>query len=277
MSGAIYMINNSSIREKYPGQMNSFIIKTETGELIVMDGGYRGEYQHLLSMLKVISRENKPRVAGWFLSHAHRDHIDCFMEMIEKYPKDIEITHVYCKFPSVQSVEMYESYEASTIREFYHLLPRFKDILVITEEGDRYEIGGAVFEILYAPNQVWSNNMINNSCIVIRMTLSGHSVIFLGDISLEVGRQLLEKYGAELKSDYCQMAHHGQQGVEKNVYEAIAPSTCMWCTPEWLWNNDTGDGYNTSNYKTLETRKWMDELRVKKHYVMKDGDQMIPI
>ena len=277
MKNAIHMLNNSSTQEKYPGQMNSFIIETEMGQLIVMDGGYRGQCEYLLNQLREISGESKPRVAGWFLSHCHHDHIECFMEMVEKYSEEIEIQHFYYNFQSIQFMDKNEPHFAASIKEFYNLLSRFADFAVIVSEGDCYELGGALFEILYSPNPAWTMNTGNNSSIVIRMTLGGQIVMFLGDLGVEAVTQLLDKYGATLKSDYCQMAHHGQNGVTKEVYQAIAPSACMWCTPVWLWNNDMGDGYNTCVFKTLETREWMEELGVKKHYVMKDGDQVIEL
>ncbi|MBO5071195.1 MAG: MBL fold metallo-hydrolase, partial [Roseburia sp.] len=274
---AIYMLNNSNTREVFPGQMNSFIVETETGELIVIDGGYRGEWEHLLNRLKEISGKSKPRVTGWFLSHAHHDHIECFMEMIENHSESIEIENVYYNFPSKQFIERHDELFVDTIREFYGLLPRFADIAVIVSEGDCYEIGGAVFEILYSPNPAWTNNAVNNSSIVIRLTLGGKKILLLGDLGEEAGKQLLDKYGDGLKSDYCQMAHHGQAGMSKSVYQATAPGFCMWCTPCWLWDNDAGEGYNTSVFKTIEVRKWMEEIGVKKHYVMKDGDQTIEL
>ena len=75
----------------------------------------------------------------------------------------------------------------------------------------------------------------------------------------------------KLKADYVQMAHHGQNGVDKPFYEAVNPTACLWCTPQWLWDNDAGKGFNTHCWKTVTVRGWMDELGVKEHYVMKDG------
>ena len=49
----------------------------------------------------------------------------------------------------------------------------------------------------------------------------------------------------------------------------------MWNSPEWLWDNDNGGGKGSGSYLTLKVREWMNELGVKKHYVMKDGDQII--
>ena len=71
------------------------------------------------------------------------------------------------------------------------------------------------------------------------------------------------------------MAHHGHSGATKELYTVVSPKICLWPTPAWLWDNDPGTGYNTGNWKTIETRKWMEELGVQQNYVEKDGDVTI--
>jgi hypothetical protein len=58
----------------------------------------------------------------------------------------------------------------------------------------------------------------------------------------------------------------------------VRPSVCIWCAPEWLWNNDRGGGFDTDIFTTVTTRRWMDEIgTVKKNYVMFQKDQTIEI
>ena len=117
---------------------------------------------------------------------------------------------------------------------------------------------------------------VNNSSMVVKFYMGGKSIIALGDMGPDGGRKLLADNGAgQLKSDIVQMAHHGQYGVEKDVYAAIAPDICLWPTPGWLWNNDEGRGTGSGDWYTLETRGWMDELGVKHHYSVKDGDWVL--
>jgi len=59
------------------------------------------------------------------------------------------------------------------------------------------------------------------------------------------------------------MAHHGNTGVNENVYQAIHPKYGLWPTPIWLWTNNDGTG----PYTTLETRQWMEDLNVLRNYV----------
>ncbi|MBR4309096.1 MAG: MBL fold metallo-hydrolase, partial [Oscillospiraceae bacterium] len=84
----------------------------------------------------------------------------------------------------------------------------------------------------------------NNISCVIRMTVGGKNVLFLGDLA-EPGGLVLKSYhdtnatsGSKyfsLKSDMVQMAHHGQTGVPKSVYTAIAPDVCLWPAPDWVY------------------------------------------
>ena len=102
------------------------------------------------------------------------------------------------------------------------------------------------------------------------MVVHGVSILFLGDLQKIGGDLLLEQAGAEaLKSDVVQMAHHGQNGVSEAVYQAIDPEICLWPTPGWLWDNEGG------RYQTPETKGWMEKLHVKRHYCIKDGDQIM--
>ena len=102
--------------------------------------------------------------------------------------------------------------------------------------------------------------------------------LFLSDLGVEAGEKLLASYGPEgVRATICQMAHHGQAGVAKTLYAAIAPKICLWCTPLWLWDNDAGQGYNTHTWQTVIVRGWMEELGAQRHIVAKDGTQSLTL
>ncbi|MBR5752051.1 MAG: hypothetical protein IKX84_06640, partial [Clostridia bacterium] len=86
----------------------------------------------------------------------------------------------------------------------------------------------------------------------------------------------------------CQMAHHGHGCVGMEVYAEIMPEACMWCCADWLYDEPEVPHYLADTerlrrmklirlYGTALTRKWMDILGVKKHYVTKDGTQRIEL
>ena len=83
----------------------------------------------------------------------------------------------------------------------------------------------------------------------------------------------LEEFGHWYYAEYPSNMNFGDtpQEVSKEFYEYIKPRICLWASPEWLWNNDNGNGFDTGPWKTVQTRQWMQELGVTKHIVEKDG------
>lgn len=259
------------------GQMNSYVVTTADGAVIVIDGGYRCDAEYLLSYLRDVTGETVPHVDAWILSHAHGDHIDAFDEIMEKHLDKLTVDKVYYNFPSAQFLCREPQY-GKCILDFNRLLPVFADKIEIVYRGDEYDIGGAHIEILYTPNGELPG-YINNTSVVFMLTLAGKKMLFLGDAEPAEGERLLALYKGtgKLKADYVQMAHHGQGGVEKDVYEEISPKACFWCAPGWLWDNDAGAGFNTHCFKTVIVRGWMEELGVTEHYVLKDGTQVVEL
>ena len=272
MKNTIYQLGSAT-----GGQMNSYIVITADGYVIAVDGGYREDAENFLTHLREITGQEIPHVDAWFMSHAHGDHISCFCEIMDKYPDRLTVGKIYYNFPSVQHLCREPGYSMA-ILDFNRLLPRFADRVEIVYRGDEYDVGEAHFEILYSPNGE-IQNYINDTSVVMMMTLGGKRMLFLGDAEPAEGERLLALYkgSGKLKADYVQMAHHGQGGVEKDVYEEISPKACFWCAPDWLWNNDAGGGFNTHTFKTVIVRGWMEELGVIEHYVLKDGTQIVEL
>lgn len=270
MKNMLYLIKNAT-----HVQMQSFIATDETGKLLVIDGGNTGDAMHLLEMLRRISGQEVPHIDAWIFTHCHDDHLDAFFELVENHPGSVTFDAVYWTFPSVQYLGGGGDNAGETLSTFLRLLPNFADKWHPVSAGDVYTFGTIKIEYLLDIDTSILNNQPNNNSNVFRMTLGKKTILFLGDLGIEGGRSLLARYGAGLKSDLCQMAHHGQNGVERDVYEAIAPEACLWCAPDWLYDNDRGDGFDTYVYQTVTVRKWMEELGVKTHYVIKDGDHAI--
>jgi len=271
-SNKMYFLSNQTHT-----QMMSFVIETEDGCVIVVDGGMPKDGMHLLDTLKNVTGMEKPHVDAWFLTHNHGDHIGALVELLEKSPDAFTVGKVYYNFPSIQFLQRHESYCADEFLLFRTIQRGLPEALEVISQGDSYDVGCAHFDILYTTDPCITENASNNASAVFRMTLGGQTVLFLGDLGVEAGGKLLKMYGDQLKSDFVEMAHHGQNGVERDVYQAIHPSACLWCTPEWLWNNDAGQGYNTHIWQTVIVRGWMEELGVKHHFVNKDGDHVIPM
>lgn len=264
----ILMLANQS-----DSQMMSYIITTKNKELIVVDGGLDLDAEHLRQA--IIARGGK--VSAWFITHPHSDHVGALVKLINDGLHEISIDAVYYNFVDDDWYKRNEAYRADMVLKAKEALAKLgaEKLHGNIKTGDLIQVDDVKIHVLNDP-YLFAVNSINNSSVALRMEIGSKRVLFLGDMGPEAGAALLKDVGAEgLKADIVQMAHHGQYGVEKNVYEAIRPSICMWNSPAWLYDNDNGGGIGSGKWFTLQVRSWMDELGVTKHFVIKDGDQLI--
>ena len=248
-------------------QMMSYVLQTQNGQLIVIDGGTAGDACYLRGFLGALGND----VEAWFISHPHPDHVDALTKILRQ-AGDLRINAIYGSLPQEHWVEEHEPAYLESLTEMNKALRESSQEVTEVVAGEVIKIDGIRIEVLSAKNPEITNNAINNSSVVLKVSDTHKSVLFTGDLGVEGGRKLLDSpYGKRLKADYVQMAHHGQNGVDESFYRAVQPRYCLWPTPEWLWNNDSGSGPNSGPWKTMEVREWMDMLGVTKHYVSASG------
>ena len=199
------------------------------------------------------------------------------IEIVNNY--NIDIGKVYV---TTEDEEWYNNYGDGRADECIRFLDTIKSEKISSkvEEvtlNEQIQIDNIKCEILGIKNPEITKNAINNSSMVIKMETKKNSILFLGDTGVESGNKLLDNQKEKLKVNILQMAHHGQQGVSKEIYEYIKPKICLWPTPDWLWINDSGNGEDSGPWKTKETRKWIEELNVNKNIIEKDGNIKISI
>lgn len=255
---SVTMIGGSNEKEK--GNINScgFVVRTKNEELILVDGG-RDTDANLI--LEYIIKYGNGTVNHWFLTHAHSDHVGALLVLLEK--EDITIENIYYSFNSLEWYKQYDKRGFETEEKMINQLqnPKIKN-KIECQKDQIIEIDNINCEIIRIanPDVIHSDNG-NDSSMVFKMTATdvNKSILFLGDAYVYTSKELLEN-PEKLKSDAVQMAHHGQYGVTKEVYEAIHPELCFFNAPEYLYNNDNGEGYNSGTFQSVIVREWMSEM-----------------
>ena len=254
-------------------QMLSVLVETNQGKLIMVDGGTEGDAAHLVETLAA----KGGHVDAWLITHPHSDHVGA-LDYILRHPEcGISVDGIYYSFTDLSWYQEYEPSRAGLVEQVmgtFAALPQEKlhgDI----QKGQEILVDNVKITVMNKP-YLHARHAINNCSVAYMLDINGRKALFLGDMSAEAGKQLIAENAAEsVKCDIVQMAHHGQDGVGLEVYKVLQPEICLWCAPEWLWNNDSGSGLDTGNWKTLETRRWMAQLGVPYHLCIKDGDQVI--
>ena len=266
-------IELTQLKDNSANQMMGYIIKTSTGKVIVVDGGNDADEPNLVEHIKALGN----KVDVWFITHPHGDHASAIIRVIEE--TDIPIEKIYYTMNDLEWYKTYAEERAWEAERFYNALQneRIKDNIEEVKLNQIINIDFIKCEILGVKNPEITNNAFNNSSMVIKMNLEKSSILFLGDTGEKSGDKLLNTQKDKLKSDIVQVAHHGQRGAKESLYQEIKPTICLWPTPKWLWDNDNGGGKDSGQWKTLETRAWMEKLGVKKNIVEKDGDITIKV
>jgi beta-lactamase superfamily II metal-dependent hydrolase len=258
--------------------INTAFILQNGSSVVVVDGGFPQEAEHLHRVL----RDLGGKVDAWFLTHPHDDHISALFTLLKQH-RDIQVEKVYYNFPSDEFLcrHLVQQRYFTTQELLDTLRGTLKewDIPTVTPEtGDCYPFDGFQIRVLRTPDEAITYNAVNNASCVFRVEFPQKSILFLGDLGIEGGNQLMELYPDGLRADFVQMAHHGQNGVTKACYEAIRPTYCLWPTPSWLWENRGPAGYDTGIFNTVVTRGWISEMHcVKRHYRMTEAPHVIPL
>lgn len=286
-SGCLNTVEIYQLAPNPDALMQSYVIKTSNGKLVVIDGGIGGDSQeiYLLSALRAIAGvgENEYfEVEAWFLSHCHNDHFFELAKMLNAYTdsSNYKINHIYFDFPPFETAEFpYADGEAVSTVKLKEGLANYAAIRqqdtcydaingafinqASVKDGLVFDIDGVKFEILLT----WDSSRggdVNNQSLIIKMYAYDKTVLFLNDCKQAEGAVLLRDFADKIRCDVVQMAHHGQDAVNEEVYTAIGAKIFLWPTPIWVWTN-------TTNFTIGETRKWvngMDFTTAKKNHIV---------
>ena len=243
-----------------------YVIQCSDGSIVVVDGGMdNGDAETLLEFLKQLSGGKKPVVDAWFISHFHPDHSFACKGMGERHADEITVRKLIYRLPSMEFRLQRDPGTVPEIQLFLKAVENFKGAETVTPStGDVYRFGETEFEILYTfadlpvPFPPCTADT-NDTTTVFRLRAEGQTVLFLGDVQRAGDDVMIERWGKYLKSDVCQVAHHGNYASTAYFYDYVDPEILLWpVAPEYF-------------YRNLETvkasRHLVTDMRVKDNYV----------
>lgn len=254
-------------------QMMGYAIKTINGKLIIIDGGTTDDAEQLEKYIV----DNGNKVDAWFITHPHSDHAGAF-EIISQN-ENIDIEKIYMSVNDKQWYIKNEPSRQEDIEMFFPVIEqeKIKEKIIEPQINDTIKIDNVTAKILGTKNPEITTNAINNSSMVIKFTVNQKNILFLGDTGIESSEKLIKNQGKNLRADIVQVAHHGQAGATEELYKIVKPEICLWPITQRIWKNNMYGTEDDGPWKTKETRKWMDDLKVKVNYLAFNGVQNIKI
>lgn len=204
-----------------------YIIRLADNSLIVVDGGSirQSSDKNIDECMKLMhkitgTKDGEPvRIALWYGTHGHSDHVTFFYKLIGFHHSQIQLERVMFNYPSLSLVEhdgridMYRDRLAELYPNVSYLCPH---------TGMSFNIANTKIDVLYTQEDAVNASTgktpvtnANDGSTVCRITAAGKRFLVLGDINILAQQKILDTHDAEeLSCDVLQAAHH--------LYNAVA-------------------------------------------------------
>ena len=243
----------------------AYVIQLKDGSYIVYDGSYSGQARKLVKyMQENYTGEGKPTVRAWILTHSHNDHFPTFQNICRRTPNDLNVEYIIYsplnnRTFTLDSEQGY--YSSEKFMEDAAALTGAK--LVYAHTGMEFTFCNLTMEVLMTPETLYKNTTelgnFNNTSVVTRLYDEDYNALFLGDIALMGADRMASLYGDYLKSNICQVSHHGVEDVPLSFYETVQASILYYPCNIWLYDQ-TERHYDVR--VALENRDYTKEILI---------------
>ena len=196
------------------GQGDSFLIVTEEGKRILIDGGGSETTDYDVGkniLMPYLLDRGFMKVDYIFVSHAHADHIDGIYTIVENF----EVGKIFIG-PQLVNDEK--------IMRLKEIVKEKKVEIIEIFEGNKIKIEDLEFEILYPPKEVIEEN-VNNLSLIMKLNCNGKEILFTGDAEEKVEEYLIKKYPSQLDVDILKVGHHGAKTSSSEEFiKNVSPS-----------------------------------------------------
>lgn len=197
-----------------------YLMRLGDNSLFMIDGGMLEQatdaaakgLMDLMHRLTGTRSGEKIRLAGWFCTHAHEDHVDMFTKLLRLYHDEIDLERVMFNFQSEDIFNHHaEIYMMINRVRTYYPAAKFRKL----HAGDAFTLADTEFTVLQTHEDsigAGGNELIgyfNDMSTVMSIAFDGKKSLILGDIDEGAEDVLLSHYTQEtLKADLVQTAHH---------------------------------------------------------------------
>lgn len=240
------------------GSQGSFYALTNRkNELIIIDGGWASNEP----AVRAIIGEHNNHVNAWIITHPHQDHVGAF-NSIYKNPGNITIDTIYQSPVDYEYVkDKGEKWDDLQVFTEYRQLTKNASNIVSLKRGDKVNILGLEVDVFNSYDQYVidnSNDITNDSSLMLKITNKKESIIFCGDIKYQMEDTITSLFKNQLSSTYIQAAHHGNWSFSNEFYKNTNAKKIFFDTPSWIFDNPDYPAYELKQYLIQNNIEFVD-------------------
>lgn len=217
---------------------NSFVVQLKNGHFLISDGGMEDDLGYLVDYLKSLVPEGeKPIIEGWFISHAHRDHVGALCAVIDvpDYADEICVEGIYYNEPGDTVIDL-EPQNRAYILLLKQASKLWKNSMgeaveiYRTYTGQKFYFCDVTVDIMLAQEQNPVENYVgdfNDSSTWCLLTIDNQKCLFGGDGDKGGQEFITEVYDEEMRNfDFMTLLHHGHN-TRDFFTDACTVKTCL--------------------------------------------------
>ena len=241
-----------------------YIVQLPDGSFIVYDGSYEKRAKKVMQAIEELhGNEGVPLIRAWVLTHSHNDHYPAFSYFCNEYADKVKVEYVIFAPIEVELAKQIGGDDYFNVG-IYADIANLGATTVFAHTGMEFAFGDFKMEVLLAADDLFKvdnhNNYFNNSSLVTRIYTEDYSMLFLADTGKEGTDLMTAVYGeAYLKSDICQISHHGVEDVPLEFYEIVQAAILYYPCNKSLYDQKERH-YEVR--KALEERSYTKEILI---------------
>lgn len=249
----------------------SYVIELPSGELVVIDGGFKGDGEYLHEFIM----SHGGVVHSWFITHPHVDHVGAFLyNMTKPDHNGLIVKNVYyapftadyfAKGETGKDLEKLNEYLLFDEFEDFRTSEQAKDITFIPlNTGDTLEIEDINIECMNGFDEKIYH--VNSNSLVLHMDIKGYKMMFTGDITDGSLLQMFKNYPETSpfwNVNALQIPHHGFGGLSDKLLKLTKPDFAFIdCTLPQYYDRDEAGILGAGNFGTQEMAGMLKEAGI---------------
>lgn len=184
-----------------------YLIVTDNGRLIVIDGGFAEDAEDLLSLMTGYTGQAIPTVDLWIITHPHGDHYFALRELA-KTPERVCVKTLMYHFPE-EFRDRAGNGCMGAIRDLDAIVAALGTTVKLPQVDEHIDIDGLDIHILYTPTDCSILNNPNQLSLIFTVQGPAKKLMITGDAYSRNMQIAVWRYDKALKADILQLPHHG--------------------------------------------------------------------
>ena len=190
------------------GQGDSELVILEGNIKILIDGGPSGK---IISELEKIIKPIDRYLDLVILTHPQTDHFTGLIDVLKRYQVG---AFIYNGLDS----------DSASFKELKNIIEKRNVSKIVLAEGDKIKHLQDEFIVLSPNKNILQDSNINDTCLVLQLISQKTKALFTGDLEGKVEKELVNKYGDNLRSDILKVPHHGSKYSSTDTFlQVIKP------------------------------------------------------